>query len=92
MSFLKHGSYPENSQNTIVPYPAYNFPVQTKSDDSLVTILTNSELYCTTEREMCPWAISKYFGDWVPTQVFKCEFMLMDGQSAKQEQRYVSKS
>jgi hypothetical protein len=21
------------------------------------------------EREMCPWAISKYFGDWVPTQV-----------------------
>jgi hypothetical protein len=27
------------------------------------------------EREMCPWAISKYFGDWVPTQVLKCEFM-----------------
>ena len=22
------------------------------------------------EREMCPWAISKYFGDWVPTQMF----------------------
>jgi hypothetical protein len=37
------------------------------------------------EREMCPWAISKYFGDWVPTQVLKCEFMLMDGQSANQE-------
>ena len=32
-----------------------------------------------------PWAISKYFGDWVPTQVLKCEFMLMDGQSANQE-------
>jgi hypothetical protein len=31
-----------------------------------------------TEREMCPWAISKYFGDWVPTQVLKCEFMFMD--------------
>jgi hypothetical protein len=39
---------PENSQNTLVPYSAYNFPVQTKSDDSLVTILTNSELYYTT--------------------------------------------
>jgi hypothetical protein len=24
------------------------------------------------EREMCPWAISKYFGDWVPTQVLLC--------------------
>jgi hypothetical protein len=34
----------ENSQNTRVPYSAYNFPVQTKSDDSLVTILANSEL------------------------------------------------
>jgi hypothetical protein len=39
---------PENSQNTLVPYSAHNFPVQTKSDDSFVTILTNSELYCTT--------------------------------------------
>jgi hypothetical protein len=39
---------PENSQNTLVPYSAYNFPIQTKSDDSFVTILTNSELYCTT--------------------------------------------
>jgi hypothetical protein len=38
----------ENSQNTLVPYSAYNFSVQTKSDDSLVTILTNSKLYCTT--------------------------------------------
>jgi hypothetical protein len=37
------------------------------------------------EREMCPWVISKYFGDWVPTQVLKCEFMLMDEQSANQE-------
>jgi hypothetical protein len=25
-----------------------------------------------SEREMCPWAISKYFGDCVPTQVFLC--------------------
>jgi hypothetical protein len=24
------------------------------------------------EREMCPWAISKYFGDWVPIQVDLC--------------------
>jgi hypothetical protein len=24
------------------------------------------------EREMCPWVISKYFGDCVPTQVLKC--------------------
>jgi hypothetical protein len=40
---------------------------------------------CATEREMCPWAISKYFGDWVPTQVLKCESMPMDEQSANQE-------
>jgi hypothetical protein len=39
---------PENSQNTLVSYSAYNFPVQAKSNDSLVTILTNSELYFTT--------------------------------------------
>ena len=38
----------ENSQNTLVPYSAYNSPVQTKSDDSFVTILTNSELHCAT--------------------------------------------
>jgi hypothetical protein len=37
------------------------------------------------EREMCPWAISKYFGDWVPTQVLKCESIPMDGQSENQE-------
>jgi hypothetical protein len=24
------------------------------------------------EREMCPWAISKYFGDCVPTQEVMC--------------------
>jgi hypothetical protein len=35
-----------------------------------------------TEREMCPWAISKYFGDWVQTQVLKCENMLMGEQGA----------
>jgi hypothetical protein len=34
------------------------------------------------EREMCPWAISKYFGDWVQTQVLKCESMPMGEQSA----------
>jgi hypothetical protein len=34
------------------------------------------------EREMCPWAISKYFGDWVSTQVLKCKSMPMDGQVA----------
>jgi hypothetical protein len=38
---------PENSRNTLV-YSAYNFPIQTKSNDSLVTILTNSELHCAT--------------------------------------------
>jgi hypothetical protein len=38
----------ENSQNTLVPYSAYNSPVQTKSVDSFVTILTNSELHCAT--------------------------------------------
>jgi hypothetical protein len=37
------------------------------------------------EREMCPWAISKYFGDWVPTQVLKCKSMPMDGQVANQK-------
>jgi hypothetical protein len=39
---------PKNSQNTLVPYSAYNSPVHTKSDDSFVTILTNSELYYAT--------------------------------------------
>jgi hypothetical protein len=39
---------PENSQNTLVPYSAYNSPVHTKSDDLFVTILTNSELHCAT--------------------------------------------
>jgi hypothetical protein len=39
---------PENSQNTLVPYSTYNFPIQAKSDDSFVTILTNSELHCAT--------------------------------------------
>jgi hypothetical protein len=39
---------PENSQNTLVPYSAYNSPVHTKSDDSFVTILTNSELHYAT--------------------------------------------
>jgi hypothetical protein len=39
---------PENSQNTLVPYSAYNSPVHTKSDDSFVTILTKSELHCAT--------------------------------------------
>jgi hypothetical protein len=34
----------ENSQNTLVPYSVYNFSIQIKSDDSFVTILTNSEL------------------------------------------------
>jgi hypothetical protein len=38
----------ENSQNTLVPYSTYNLPVQTKSVDSLVTILTNSELHYAT--------------------------------------------
>jgi hypothetical protein len=44
------------------------------------------------EREMCPWAISKYFGDWVPTQGLKCVFMLLEEQSANQDNRYVPKS
>jgi hypothetical protein len=39
---------PENSQNTLVPYSAYNSLVHTKSYDSFVTILTNSELHCAT--------------------------------------------
>jgi hypothetical protein len=38
----------ENSQNTLVPYFAYNSPVHTKSDDSFITILMNSELHCAT--------------------------------------------
>jgi hypothetical protein len=54
--------------------------------------LPHENYFNISEREMCPWAISKYFGDWVPTQVLKYEFMLMDEQSANQEQRYVSKS
>ena len=44
------------------------------------------------EREMYFWAISKYFGDCVPTQGLKCVFMLLEEQSANQDKRYVSKS
>jgi hypothetical protein len=44
-----------------------------------------------SEREMCLWAISKYFGDWVQTQVLKCENMPKDEQSANHKLRYVSK-
>jgi hypothetical protein len=39
---------PGNFQNTLVPYSVYNSPVHIKSDDSFVTILTNSELHCAT--------------------------------------------
>jgi hypothetical protein len=35
-----------------------------------------------SEREMCLWAISKYFGDWVSTQVLKYKSMPMDEQGA----------
>jgi hypothetical protein len=38
----------ENSQNTLVPYSAYNSHVHTKSDGSFVTILNNNELHCAT--------------------------------------------
>jgi hypothetical protein len=44
---------PENSQNTLVPYSAYNSPVHTKSDNSFVTILTNSELHYATPHTPC---------------------------------------
>jgi hypothetical protein len=47
MSSLSMFHIPENSNNSLVLYSAYNFPVQTKSDDSFATILTNSELYHT---------------------------------------------
>jgi hypothetical protein len=43
------------------------------------------------EREMCLWAISKYFGDWVPTQVLLYWSMQYGGQSANHVKRYVSK-
>jgi hypothetical protein len=45
-------------------------------------ILSQGILIQRCEREMCPWAISKYFSDWVQTQVLKCENMPMDEQSA----------
>jgi hypothetical protein len=38
---------PKNSKNTIVPYSTYNFPVQTESNNSFATILTNNEIYRT---------------------------------------------
>jgi hypothetical protein len=40
------------------------------------------------EREMCPWAISKYFGDLVSNTSAQ---VLNGGQSANQEKRYVSR-
>jgi hypothetical protein len=38
---------PENSQNTLVPYFAYNFMFRLSQTIHL-SLLTNSELYCTT--------------------------------------------
>jgi hypothetical protein len=49
--------------------------------DELAMVIISAEEW----KGNVPWAISKYFGDWVPTQVLKYEFMLMDGQSANQE-------
>jgi hypothetical protein len=46
-SSLEHGSYSIKLQNTLVSYSAYNFPIQTVSDNSFATIPTNSELYYT---------------------------------------------
>jgi hypothetical protein len=39
---------PKNSQNTLALNSTYNSHVHTKSDDSFVTILTNSELHRAT--------------------------------------------
>jgi hypothetical protein len=50
---------PENSQNILVSYSAYNFPVRTNSDDSFVAILTKSELYCTTPHTRIRLAINR---------------------------------
>jgi hypothetical protein len=49
-------------------------------EDETITIFCL--VWWISEREMCPWAISKYFGDWVQTQVLKCENMHIDEQSA----------
>jgi hypothetical protein len=51
--------------------------------DSLVDATTTSELM--SEREICLWAISKYFGDRVPTRVLECKSTPMDGQVANHE-------
>ena len=37
---------PENFKNTLVTYSTYNFPNQTKSNNSFTNILINSKLYC----------------------------------------------
>jgi hypothetical protein len=34
-----------------------------------VQLIRGDPRYKLIEREMCPWAISKYFGDQVPTQM-----------------------
>jgi hypothetical protein len=52
---------------------------------------TSCTVFNIFEREMCLWAISKYFGDWVQTQVLKCENMPKDDQSTNHKLRYVSK-
>ena len=66
----------------------YNVPIHEVSSQKGAIKLISSEI---SEREMCLWAISKYFGDWVQTQVLKCENMPMDEQSANHKLRYVSK-
>jgi hypothetical protein len=49
------------------------FGVELGADpDLLGGVVAGVERDGLNEREMCPWAISKYFGDWVPTQVLLC--------------------
>jgi hypothetical protein len=80
---------PPHFDDTNFPYYSARMACYLEAVDLGVWRVTRDGM---NEREMCPWAIYKYFSDWVPTQELKCEFMLLDEQSANQENRYVSKS
>jgi hypothetical protein len=52
-----------------LPRKTYAYYRQTVPAGSDIGRGRSNTLGDVSEREMCPWAISKYFGDCVPTQV-----------------------
>jgi hypothetical protein len=83
-AFMYKGETSSSRQSTHAKFPKKKTP--SASNDHNISFKTFDASYVLTnksgkvvakyvggkhEREMCPWAISKYFGDW-PTQVLLC--------------------